>query len=227
MFALTKEYTPLFNIERIDTIFGSSLAFDRRFLLPQVETVLFPGSALEIVRDAGPYVEVKTKEYPASIPLFVDKRCIRMVDHLQERFKDCPTKEKLLDRLLKFPKCHYVWGGTTPHGVPQWLHYYPPKKALTAFEFAHWTFRGVDCSGLLQHVTDGFTPRNTSDLYHFGYEVNEVKPFDLILYPGHVLIALPDEKVIECRHLSGIVISPLSDRLKESEHLGITFRRFL
>ncbi len=228
MFAITKEYTPLFNTERINEIFNSNLAFDHRYLLPQVESVLFPNTSLEVLKDCNVSFEVKVKEYPSPYPLFVDKRSILITkDRKNERDKICPTKETFLQRLLHFPKCSYIWGGTNPYGILQWIDYYPPKRALSSFEFAHWIFRGVDCSGLLYHVTDGFTPRNTKDLYMFGYEVKEPKPFDLILCPGHVLIALPHEKVIECRHLNGVAINSLKERLKESEHLGVTFRRFL
>jgi hypothetical protein len=228
MFAVTKEYTPLFNTERIDEIFKSKLPFDHRFLLPQLETVLFPNAVLEVIRECPQSFQVKTREYPASFPLFADKRSVRLTkDRIEERHRKCPKKEQFLERLLSFPKCPYIWGGTNPHGIPQWIDYYPPKRALSSFEFAYWIFRGVDCSGLLYHVTDGFTPRNTKELYTFGSEVNEPKPFDLVLYPGHVLIVLPNEKVIECRHLNGIVVSSLKERLKESEHLGLTFRRFL
>lgn len=228
MFAITKEYTPLFNTERIDEIFTTIIPFDHRLLLPQVESVLFPNTALEVIRECSVSFEVKTKEYQTSFPLFVDKRSIRITkDRVEERYRKCPTKEQFLEKILNFPKCPYIWGGTTPHGISQWIDYYPPKRTLSSFEFTHWIFRGVDCSGLLYHLTDGFTPRNTSDLYTFGYEVATPKPFDLILHPGHVLIALPESQVIECRHGNGIVINPLKERLKESEHLGLSFRRFL
>ncbi len=89
-----------------------------------------------------------------------------------------------------------------------------------------WALKGVDCSGLLYEATDGFTPRNTSDLVHYGSPVSIenksvgeiqriVKPLDLIVWKGHVVIVVDSEKTIESRHLHGVVIAPLKERLEE------------
>ena len=46
--------------------------------------------------------------------------------------------------------------------------------------------------------------------------VDEIKPLDLILYPGHVVIALGNNETIESQHSSGgVVIRPLDERLSK------------
>lgn len=91
---------------------------------------------------------------------------------------------------------------------------------------------GVDCSGLLYEATNGWTPRNTSQLVSFGSAVTiagnsihqiaaALKPLDLIVWNGHVLIVLDKSSIIESRLAcdqpgnGGVIISPLKQRLAE------------
>ena len=126
-------------------------------------------------------------------------------------------------RLVGLP---YIWGGNWSAGVPALLALYPPSDEITETMRAIWSLKGVDCSGLLYEATDGFTPRNTSELVYYGTPVaienksisaiqKMVRPLDLIVWKGHVVIVLDAEKTIESRHKHGVVITPLKERLEE------------
>jgi len=70
--------------------------------------------------------------------------------------------------------------------------------------------KGLDCFCLLYYTTNGYTPRNTSSLVSYGNAVRiaglkvdeiiqKVKPLDIIVWRGHVIIILDKEHVIESR----------------------------
>jgi len=48
------------------------------------------------------------------------------------------------------------------------LDYYPPKEKMIQKILDKWIMKGVDCSGLLYEATNGYTPRNSSDLVTYG-----------------------------------------------------------
>jgi cell wall-associated NlpC family hydrolase len=91
---------------------------------------------------------------------------------------------------------------------------------------------GLDCSGLLYQASNGWTPRNTSQLISYGQPVaiagksaaeivRQLEPLDLIVWNGHVIIVLDGETVIESRlecgkkGNGGVVLTPLRRRLTE------------
>jgi hypothetical protein len=87
----------------------------------------------------------------------------------------------------------------------------------------HWILKGVDCSGLLYEATNGYTPRNTSDLFQFGnflpienIEIEKnIQPLDIILFPGHVIIIINQQTCIESKENHGVIISQLKTKLHE------------
>ena len=106
------------------------------------------------------------------------------------------------------------------------LDFYPPSKALDEKTLVTWTFQGLDCSGLLYLATDGCTPRNTSQLVTFGkslsikgkspLEIQKlVKPLDIIVWKGHVIIVLNPEQTIESRAGFGVIVYNFLSRLQE------------
>ncbi len=225
MFATVIKNAPLFNSPEISQIF---LNFDPVHLIRELETILLPGTALTIVKQEGNVLEVTTDEYASVKPLYIDKRFIVLHDEKQvERKRVMPSRSDMLERLLNFPRLPYIWGGNVPGGIPELLDYYPPKNHLSSFDFIYWQLKGVDCSGLLYSITDGSTPRNTSQIYNAYPKVSALKPLDLIVWPGHMLIALPNNKVIESRQYDGIVVSDLTTRLKEVEKFKPRFLRIL
>lgn len=227
MFAKVIKHTPLFNCKNFPLCFQGALKLDHRQLLKELETVLYKGSVVQVLEVEQNIATVKTKEYGNDEIFYLDARFLNMhEEEPPQRKASLPTKEKIISSLQNFPNCSYIWGGTDPEGVPSWSTYYPPSQPLSPFEFDHWHFKGVDCSGLLYNVTNGFTPRNTSQLYNFGNKVTHLRPLDIVLHKGHVMIVLSSEKIIESRHQHGIVITNLKNRLKESEHLGLEYRRW-
>ncbi len=205
---------------------GATLALDEKGLLRAVETVAFSHTKFEIleVLDRG-IARVKTQEYLGE-SLYVDLRFLQRIDHTtQERPCALPPSKIILekmDTLLGFP---YVWGGSFP-GIPRMLEFYPPAKPLPENLKKIWTFHGVDCSGLLYWATDGFTPRNTSQLVTFGkslkienvshQEIQKmVRPLDLLVWKGHVIIIINSEETIESRAGFGVVKRNLLERLSE------------
>jgi cell wall-associated NlpC family hydrolase len=123
--------------------------------------------------------------------------------------------------------CPYVWGGNWSQGIEKMKSLYPMSRKLTFHERANWLMQGVDCSGLLYEVTEGATPRNTSDLIHVGDFVDIqnkspaqikrlIRPLDLIVWRGHVIIALDENITIESRaRRGGVVLTDLEQRLEQ------------
>ncbi len=225
MFAIVSRSAPLLNRKEIQQAF---LNFDSVGLVREIETILFPGSLLVVHEKQGSVLEVSTDEYPSVKPLYIDERFVSKCDGgIPPRKKILPNVEEMIQTLISLPKLPYIWGGNLPSGIPELLQYYPPPKTLSPFEYNYWQLKGVDCSGLLYFITKGFTPRNTSEILKAYPEVSTLKPLDLIIWEGHMLICLPNNRVIESRQYDGIVLSNLASRLKEVEKYQPKFLRFL
>ncbi|HSX03215.1 MAG TPA: hypothetical protein VLG76_00625 [Rhabdochlamydiaceae bacterium] len=227
-FAFAKTFSPILNTPKFSEIFGGkdgcSLSLDEQGLMRAIETVAFPNTKFKIIQESDTHVlQVETEDYPCT-PLFVDKRFL--TEKGLERKKEVPSVFKIINSLQNQIGATYIWGGNTTQGIPELLQLYPPKVPLDEKMRALWTLKGVDCSGLLYEATDGTVPRNTSWLIKFGrpllienlsYEkiASLIKPLDLILWPGHVIIALDSKTCIESRPQTGVVIQNLTERLYE------------
>jgi hypothetical protein len=189
-------------------------------LIAHFECVGPPGTVLDVVREEGNVLEVRWKFY-SDQPLYVDKRFGSMGHFAPLRKKMIPTSEVLLERMERRVGAAYVWGGNWAAGIPEMLEYYPPRDSLDSRALELWTLKGLDCSGLLFEASEGTTPRNTSQLIHFGRSVakeealNGWKPMDMILYPGHVLFVRDEKTIIESKSPFGVRICPLQTRLEE------------
>lgn len=229
--ATTITATPILNSPDFKGLFGgdngSSLPLDETGLFRPLETILFPGSRVKITaRLSKGIYSIVSSEYFA-IKQYVDARFLKSAGAFtEERLVKMPSIEALLDRLEKLLGIPYVWGGNYSRGVPEMLEYYPPKKALSPEIEVIWTMKGVDCSGLLYEVTQGGTPRNTVDLLNYGLKVkiedkspDEIlpllKPLDLIVWKGHVVIIFDETSCIESRAGFGVIKTPLEKRLRE------------
>jgi cell wall-associated NlpC family hydrolase len=144
-----------------------------------------------------------------------------------------PSKEEIIRRLRNSVGVAYVWGGNVRLGIPELADLYPVIENKHASYTGKKSFplAGLDCSGLLYEASGGWTPRNTSELVTYGKSVaiegldaweieRRLRPLDLIVWPGHVLIALDQGEVIESRlhcdgQKSGVIISLLPKRLSE------------
>ena len=235
MHLISETYLPIFNESDLQTIFGDApLPFDDQNLFCPLELLALPSAPLQIRRELDSHIaEVTVGGYPSEIPLFTDLRLGEV--HPGEAPKWCPKlppKEVILERMLKGVGLPYIWGGNAQAGVPAWRELYAPKRRLSPLEDTIWSLKGVDCSGLLYEAADGALPRNTTELMQVGEEIpldSEVRPLDLFVWPGHILIAISPTEVIESSHKKrGVVISPLKERLNyfAQQQESISQRRF-
>ncbi|MBI2742368.1 MAG: peptidoglycan endopeptidase [Chlamydiales bacterium] len=225
-FAIARFPTPILNTPRFRDVFCQALPLDEQGLLRAVETVALPQTKFELIEQcAGHILRVKTADYEGG-DLFVDERFLTPADFkTPERKRIWPNPELILHRMRSLIGSMYVWGGSWPC-IPQMLDFYPPRALLNEKSLKTWIFQGVDCSGLLYWATDGCSPRNTSELVTFGKSLSidgkspkeiqaMLKPLDLIVWKGHVVIVLNSAETIESRGGFGVVKCDLLARLEE------------
>lgn len=218
--------TPVFNTPDLRSVFTFPLPLDDQGLLRPVETALFKGALVTIVKqwEAG-VVQIKTDEY-AGDQLFTHIHFLESSKDDAPRLKHCPSLEDLLGKLQKWPQTEYIWGANTHEGIPLLAKLYPmPEEADIKTRFI-WMMKGVDCSGLFYEATDGFLPRNTSQLMNIGQPVTiegkldeeiaeRLIPGDLIVWRGHVLIVERGRTLFESRIGDGTIRTPIVQRLQE------------
>lgn len=149
--------------------------------------------------------------------LFID---FRFTKHLRQaennKFSLSLNSNEIIDRLTSLIGTKYIWGGNFSNGIEDINKYYPATKEIIDAKKDKRILKGVDCSGFLYEITNGFTPRNTSDLMKYknslpikdlGIEqiINIVKPLDIIVYTGHVIIILDNNTTIESCKKFGVV----------------------
>ncbi len=229
--ARAKAPTPVLKTPHFSSIFGGgngrTLPVDNQGLLREIELVALKGTIIKMIEKCEGFVwRVEISNYPADA-LYADQRFLEELEALAlEKKPVLPSLETVMERMVKLVGLPYIWGGNWSAGIPALLALYPPSDEISDDLRTLWALKGVDCSGLLYEATDGFTPRNTSELIHYGSPVlienksvteiqKLVRPLDLIVWKGHVVIVVDSEKTIESRHLHGVVIAPLKDRLKE------------
>lgn len=239
LYAIAIVPAPVLNRPEFSTVFGGkdgkTLMKDDCGLLRAVEFIALPGTVFTIEKKiearSGMVYQVTTDDYPYPSPggYFVDARSVKIYQQRPaERPRNLPIKEKLLENLEKRVGTRYIWGGNVTAGIVELAGWYPPTGAV---DRSLWQLAGLDCSGLLYEASNGYTPRNTSSLVSYG---NPVKiagksaselaalllPLDLIVWPGHVLILLEGERVIESRVVcslpeEGVRIRPLKEALAD------------
>ncbi|GAB4296884.1 MAG: C40 family peptidase [Desulfuromonadia bacterium] len=241
-FAQVSIPAPVLNTPDFDQVFGGrdgkTLASDSCGQIRALEFIALPGTVFEVLsatrKGTRIIFRVVSADYPvpAGKGLYIDSRFAEIL-HIRppDRTKSLPPLEKIIERLLAAQGTPYLWGGNVSKGVPQILLFYPPSEVPTDREYlSRWMLAGVDCSGLLYEATGGWTPRNTSQLINYGIPVkisglspeeiaNRLKPLDLIVWSGHVMIVLDQEKVIESRpgchgETNGVRLSPLVETLR-------------
>lgn len=231
-FAVAQTFTPIFNTQDLRTTFGGgdgkTLPLQNK-LLKELEMIAFPSTCFTLLKKCpGTHlVEVQTNEYPASGPLFVDERfLLYQTAKPNERQKKLPQLSSILETMVSFLGAPYLWGGNCLE-VPEIMNFYPPKVEWDSLDETSqhtWKLHGMDCSGLIYFATDGFTPRNTSSLIHYGKSVaiegKKVKDWnllagDLIVWKGHVIVVLDSTTVIESLGGKGVIITPLTERIEQ------------
>jgi len=239
-YGIARYPVPVLNTPDSGIVFGSADSSfpkaDRCGQLRQLEFIALPGTVFTITGtvpgSSGISYRVESNDYPApvGVSLYIDSRFVELRDERpQERITTLPGREQIIAALKKTIGVPYVWGGNFPGGITG-----PPGAAAPANSAAqqHPLLAGVDCSGLLYQATGGCTPRNSSQLVSYGAGVavegqnlqkimESLKPLDLIVWDGHLIIVLDRESVIEsrldCAHPGhgGVTVNPLKKRLAE------------
>jgi len=244
LFAVAVLHTPVLNTPDFHAVFGgkdgNTLQKDDCGQLRSLEFVALPGTVFSIEAElrAGKRkvyrVTTSAYPYPAKRGYFVDAGFVKLQrSRPPERSATLPAKEEIITSLKKREGSRYVWGGNNAEGVAELRSWYPPaeKSLLSQADRDLWMLAGIDCSGLLYEATNGYTPRNTSALLHYGTSVNIagrsrqaitalLKPLDLLVWPGHVIIVIDGGNTIESRLVchepdKGVRIRPLADALSE------------
>lgn len=231
-FAYAKSFTPILNTQNYLQIFGGNdgktLPLDSQGLIRQIETIAFPHTKFEIVDLVSEHIlQVNTSEYSYGMPLFVDQRfLITTPESPSERSLSLLSSSSLLEKMRSLLGTRYLWGGNCL-GVPDMLSLYPPAIPITDLDegtLRNWTLQGLDCSGLIYFVTEGFTPRNTSSWVTYGHPVkienmtleeilSQLRPLDAIVWPGHILFVKDNQHSIESLAGHGVVLFSLEKRL--------------
>lgn len=218
--------TPVLNTPAFKEVFSGAYQLDPCKGVRPIEFVALTGTLFTIEgeqeKDGVTVYRVTSSDYPyrSKTGLFVDARFLEPVTGApRERPRTLPGVAEIQQRLSSAVGKPYVWGGNVKDGVPLLRKYYLQGDALA----------GVDCSGLLYEATDGFTLRNTSALIGFGEAVpvaglsagaiaRRLKPLDLLVWNGHVMIVLDDDSVIQsrmgCAGGGGVSVTPLQDTLR-------------
>ncbi|HEY5535614.1 MAG TPA: peptidoglycan endopeptidase [Ignavibacteria bacterium] len=228
-YAVSKYFTPVLNTPDFKSVYGgingSTLKRSSNGLIKEVEYAAYPGSGFEILEeyDKGTYkiYKVKTEEYEIPLNgsgLFIDSRFVEIKNTKPEKRKVIlPSEKEIYDYLDKSIGAMYVWGANNIDGVPQMTEFYPPKSELTSSEKKEWSLKGLDCSGLIYEATRGYTARNTHQLVSYGEPVkiaglsatqisSKVKPLDLIVWKGHVIVVYDKNTTIESSFTAGKVV---------------------
>ncbi len=208
---------------------GKSLLTCEKKHIRALEFIAFKDMVFEIIKrfpqkDYDIY-QVTSELYPVR-PIFIDSRFTTLVDHDIPYKIEKPDPKILLNRLEALIGTPYVWGGNWSKGIIDMLSLYEAPANLNNLTKTLWTMRGVDCSGYLFEATNCYTPRNTTELFNFGKgltienkKTNElikiIKPLDLIVYKGHVVIIFDKKYTIESREFYGVVKTPVLIRLEE------------
>ena len=211
---------------------GNNMIIDLAVVLPPDTPVTL---MRKIEKDGFTYYQVRTREFDAGrgakVGYFLDARYIQKTDQKnEEKSQILPSFEEVIDNLLATSGTAYIWWGTWYQGVPENEHFFPSQNKLSSLEKKRKLMKGVDCSGLLYQATNGYTPRNSRSLLNF-WEAVEIewktveqiamllKPLDIIVRDGHVVVVLDEKRTIESRgrgkNPGGVEIVEIKKRLEE------------
>ncbi len=221
-YATAKLPTPVYNTQGFSHT-QKILPKDHQGLLKDIEFIALPGTKFKIMEEApfSNILQVSTAEYSSSIPLYVNKQFLQTsVENISDRSIDLPAAQTIVQFMRSLVGTRYFWGGNWAKGIPEMSQFYPQFKEQDRDDVE---CRGVDCSGLLYQATNGWTPRNTGDLCNLGkeLEVNKtsvsdveeaVKPLDMMVWKGHVVLILDSNSLIESTLYQGVIISDIKER---------------
>lgn len=231
MSLITNEPIPVFNTPEFPNYFkgkGESMPLDDQRLMRGLETILLQGMSFDPKEKLPQNVlKIKTPNYRGK-ELYSHRFFLNNFSSKKQPI-NLPSVDKICKTLKELIGTPYLWGGNWPKGIPKMLELYPPAVELSHLDPKIqniWQLKGVDCSGLLYYATNGYTPRNTSDLvsYKEGLKIKELKkeemisllkPLDLITWKGHVIIIINEEICIESTPEEGVHLRKLCERIEE------------
>jgi hypothetical protein len=161
------------------------------------------------------YYEVRTRDfdvwYGENDAYFLDSRFVKLEEHKpDEVIHIVPDMSSIFKTLLAAVDSQYIWWGSYYQWIPEINELYPTPDdvKLSTWEQQYKILQWTDCSWLLWQATNWYTPRTTRSLLTFWdpvaiswFNVDQivwiVKPLDLIVWAGHVVIILSDEYAIE------------------------------
>ena len=161
------------------------------------------------------YYEVRTRDfdvwYGENDAYFLDSRFVKLEEHKpDEVIHKVPDMSSIFKTLLAAVDSQYIWWGSYYQWIPEINELYPTPDdvKLSTWEQQYKILQWTDCSWLLWQATNGYTPRTTRSLLTFWdpvaiswFNVDQivwiVKPLDLIVWAGHVVIILSNEYAIE------------------------------
>jgi hypothetical protein len=225
---------PVLNTPNFQEVFGGekndTLKTDEKGHLRELEFIAFKEMVFEVIDKTAfsTIFKVKAPFYPSN-SLFIDRRFGSFVNEYSENWKNFMfSKQSLLSFLETSLGLPYLWGGNCREGIKEILNFYPMEENISKNMplSKKWQLMGIDCSGLLYEATNGLIPRNTSKLISFGAPLpiaslsidricSLLKPLDMIVYIGHVIIVLDNGYTIESRENLGVIKTPLKNRFEE------------
>lgn len=142
---------------------------------------------------------------------YLDSRFIKIDESKSaEHVHNVPDMSTIFKTLLAAVDSQYIWWGSYYQWIPEINELYPTPDdvKLSTWEQQYKILQWTDCSWLLWQATNWYTPRTTRSLLTFWdsvpiswFTVDQivwiVKPLDLIVWAGHVVIILSDEYAIE------------------------------
>ena len=183
------------------------------------------------------YYEVRTRDFDVwywnKDAYYLDSRFVEKTDtKLDEVIHKLPDMSSIFKTLLAAVDSQYIWWGSYYQWIPEINELYPTPEdvELSTGEQQYKILQWTDCSWLLWQATNGYTPRTTRTLLTFWNSVpiswnsvsqiiKKVKPLDLIVWAGHVIIILSDEYAIESIWKEnfewGVEIVSLKERLED------------
>ena len=183
------------------------------------------------------YYEVRTRDFDVwywnKDAYYLDSRFVEKADTKpDEVIHKLPDMSSIFKTLLAAVDSQYIWWGSYYQWIPEINELYPTPEdvELSTGEQQYKILQWTDCSWLLWQATNGYTPRTTRTLLTFWNSVpiswnsvsqiiKKVKPLDLIVWAGHVIIILSDEYAIESiwkeNFQWGVEIISLEERLED------------
>lgn len=224
--------TPILNSSDFRSIFGGNnldtLKTDDKGHIRSLEFVALKNMIFKIEKKTNfSYIYKISSNFYRSKNLYIDSRFTVSIDHYDDQaLKHILDPQKIIKKITSHLGKKYLWGGNYSKGIGDLLKFYPPSNTIDKELLDKWILKGVDCSGILFEATNGFTPRNTSELLSFGKPVfieklnpfqivKIVKPLDLIVFKGHVVVVLDAQFTIESRENFGVIKTSILERLEE------------